>query len=391
MRTSGSLGDRDAAIFITVLDRSGAGLGVAIKDCIAVAGVPSTAGCRAVAEHARPALADAACLHSLRAAVADKRAHIAGTTNLHELTFGVTGCNPWFGTPRNPLDPMLVPGGSSSGSAVAVAIGAADVAVGTDTGGSIRIPAACCGVAGLKTTAGRLPGAGVRPLAPTLDTVGPLARDAVGLVRAMDLLEPGFAAAVAAATVEIDGRTPVVGRFRPPADPAVDDACDAALAGAGMRIVDIVLPRWDAATAATRSVLMAEAWDANAELFRTAPGGIGADVADRLRRSAAVPATEVVGARAVGRAWAADLQDLFRTVDVLALPTLTSWPPPLDDADMLDGLRLTLPINLAGVPAVAVPVKARGRLPASLQLVGPAGSDAMLVALSLRVPAPGQS
>ena len=95
----------------------------------------------------------------------------------------MTGVNPWYGTPVNPLDPALVPGGSSSGSAVAVATGEADVAYGSDTGGSVRIPAACCGIAGLKTTWGRIPLDGVWPLSPSFDTVGPMARDVAGSSR----------------------------------------------------------------------------------------------------------------------------------------------------------------------------------------------------------------
>ena len=125
-------------------------------------GEQTTAGCRAVAGRAAPALRDAACLAGARAA----GARIVGRTNLHELALGVTGVNPWYGTPVNPLDPALVPGGSSSGSAVAVATGEADVAYGSDTGGSVRIPAACCGIAGLKTTWGRVPLDGVWPLCP---------------------------------------------------------------------------------------------------------------------------------------------------------------------------------------------------------------------------------
>src|SRR5439155_16989862 len=118
---------------------------------------------------------------------------------LHELAFRATGVNQWFGTSVNPLDPTLVPGGSSSGSAVAVATGEADVAYGSDTGGSVRIPSACCGTAGLKTTHGRIPLDGVWPLTPSFDTVGPMARDVAGLELGMQLLEPRVAVGPAAA------------------------------------------------------------------------------------------------------------------------------------------------------------------------------------------------
>ncbi len=202
--------------FITRYDTSGPGVRLAVKDLIDMVGEVTTAGCRAVARRAVPAEQDAACLKGAR----DAGARIVGRTNLHELALGVTGVNPWYGTPVNPLDPALVPGGSSSGSAVAVATGEAEVAYGSDTGGSVRIPAACCGVAGLKTTWGRIPLDGVWPLAPSFDTVGPLARDIGGLVTGMQLLEPGFEVAdvgdVSVARLPID------------ADPAITAAIDRA-------------------------------------------------------------------------------------------------------------------------------------------------------------------
>jgi amidase len=203
--------------FITRYDTVGNGTRLAVKDLIDMEGEPTTAGCRAVANGALPARRDAACMAGARAA----GARIVGRTNLHELALGVTGINPWYGTPVNPVDPGRVPGGSSSGSAVAVATGEADVAYGTDTGGSIRIPSACCGTSGLKTTWGRIPSIGVWPLAPSFDSVGPMARDVAGLVRGMELLEPGF---VVAETTGV-----AIGRLRPPADPLIDAAVDRAL------------------------------------------------------------------------------------------------------------------------------------------------------------------
>src|SRR3954468_2389529 len=167
--------------FITKLDATGTGPRVAVKDIIDVEGVPTTAGSRAVERTAAPAQRDAACLAGVRQA----GARVVGKTNLHELAMLPLGTNPWFGTPINPLGPELIPGGSSSGSAVAVANDDADVALGSDTGGSVRIPAACCGTAGLKTTYGRVSLERVWPLAPSLDTIGPMARDISGLVLGM--------------------------------------------------------------------------------------------------------------------------------------------------------------------------------------------------------------
>src|SRR3954470_11167357 len=164
------------ATFITKLDSTGDGPRLAVKDIIDVEGVPTTGGSRALERKAKPATADAPCLAGARAA----NARIVGKTNLHELATMPIGTNPWFGNPINPLDAALIPGGSSSGSAVAVANDDAEVALGSDTGGSVRIPSACCGTAGLKTTYGRVSLGGVWPLAPSLDTIGPMARDISG-------------------------------------------------------------------------------------------------------------------------------------------------------------------------------------------------------------------
>src|SRR5215475_1645555 len=320
----------------------GPGLRVAVKDLIDVAGLPTTAGSRAVADRARPAAADAACLAGLRAAIARGEACLAGKTNLHELAYGISGINRAFGTPVNPLDPALVPGGSSSGSAVAVATGEADVAYGSDTGGSIRIPAACCGVAGLKTTWGRIPLAGVRPLAPSLDTVGPMARDVAGLAAGMALLEPGFTVSA--------GPPAVVGRVAIAADPVISAAVDAALAAAGWRVSPVVLRGLDAALNAAMTVLDAEAWESNGALVRAAPDKIGHDVLRRLRAASEVTPAALGRARLQAPRWRAALSELWDRVDLLALP------------------------------ALALPVPAGGPLPASVQLIGPPGSEERLLA-----------
>src|SRR6201996_4846285 len=171
-------------------DDSAAGPRLAVKDCIDVAGLPTTAGCPVVAEMAERAHIDAAVVASAR----EGGARLVGKTSLTELCWSASGVNDWAGTPVNPRDPRRLPGGSSSGSAVAVAAGEADVALGTDTGGSVRIPAACCGVAGLKTAYGRVPVKGVYPLAPSLDTVGPIGADVAAVEAGMRLLEAGFTA-----------------------------------------------------------------------------------------------------------------------------------------------------------------------------------------------------
>jgi amidase len=357
--------------FITRFDTSGSGVRLAVKDLIDMEGVPTTAGCRAVADEAAPASADAACLAGARSA----GARIVGRTNLHELALGVTGVNPWYGTPVNPLDPRLVPGGSSSGSAVAVAMGEADVAYGSDTGGSVRIPSACCGTAGLKTTWGRIPLGGVWPLSPSFDTVGPMARDVAGLVLGMQLLEPGFV---------LGPRAPVrVGRFRVDAHPLIDAAVDGALDAAEWEVTELEMPLWREATAAAGLLLVAEAWETDRDLVARSPGRIGPDVVGRLRLGESIDARGLASARGVCEKWRTCLEDVFGRVDVIATPTLTVFPPALDGGEELLMARCTLPVNLAGVPALALPVPTAGALPASLQLIGPMHSEETLLSSGL--------
>src|SRR3954452_21433213 len=211
---------RRMSTFITRLDSSGSGPRIAVKDIIDVEGVPTTGGSRALERIAAPAPRDAACLAGARAA----GARLVGKANPHELAVLTLGTNPWFGTPANPVDPALIPGGSSSGSAVAVATDEADVAIGSDTGGSIRVPSACCGTVGLKTTHGRVSLDGVWPLAPSLDTIGPMATTVSGVTLGMQLLEPGFQPAASAAKL--------VGRIRTSGHPEIEAAVDAALRAA---------------------------------------------------------------------------------------------------------------------------------------------------------------
>jgi amidase len=354
------------ATFILRLDPApGDGVRLAVKDIIDMVGLPTTAGSRVVAESAGPAGTDAACLKGARAA----GARIVGKTNLHELAAGPIGLNPWFGDPVNPLDPARIPGGSSSGSAVAVATGEADVAYGSDTGGSIRVPSACCGTTGLKTTYGRVPLDGVWPFAAGLDTVGPMARDVAGVARGMALLEPGFAPAAAPAGV--------VGRFRLAADPVLDAAVDAALAAAGFEVLPVALPGWMPMLGQGLPLLLSQLRQADNHLPRER---IAPDVAAMLEMSDATTPAEVAAAHAAVRAWQAELAGVFERVQLIALPTMTTFAPTPAAADVVQLITGTFPVNLAGLPALAQPVPAAGPLPASLQLIGPAGSEELLLA-----------
>jgi amidase len=368
----------DEACFLMRFDGDAAGRPVAIKDLIDMAGTPTTGGCRALAEIASPADHDAACLAGIRAEESAGRLHIIGKTNMHELGFGITGINRWSGTPANPLDESLVPGGSSSGSAVVVALGLADMALGTDTGGSIRIPAACCGISGLKTTFGRISVDGLWPLAPSLDTVGPLARTVEGLVWGMQLLEPGF---------DLTGVEAVssAGRLRFPANPAIDEAIDRNLTAAGIRSVPVDLPGWEQTAHDTMGVIASEAFESDGHLL--ASGKVGDDVAGRLRGGAEIDDRERRRLVAAGAAWKLRLGAELSRVGLLVTPTLSDFPPRLDEAEKMYTIRQTHPVNLAGIPALALPVPTGGPLPASLQLIGPAGSEELLLATGVRLEA----
>jgi amidase len=353
--------------WIVRLDAPGAGPRLAVKDCIDVEGLPTTVGCQLIAEQARPAARDAAVVAAARRA----GARIVGKTNLAELCWSAAGTNPWSGTPVNPADPRRIPGGSSSGSAVAVAAGEAEVALGTDTGGSVRIPAACCGITGLKTTWGRVPVDGVYPLAPSLDTVGPLGADVASVELGMRLIEPGFAAG----SCEL-----AVGRIRPgiDVDPMTDRAVDAALAAAGLRVTEVAGFDFKAANHAGNVLIDVEAYQANAHL---PPDRLSPQIRRNMDEAAAITTDQAAAAGRVRQ----ELRDWFAAAldrhPVLALPTLAGAPP-LIGARGMSLTILTMPANLAGLPALALPVPGGpAGLPASLQLIGPPGGEEQLIAL----------
>jgi amidase len=369
------------ATFITRMETTGTGVRVAVKDIIDVEGVPTTAGSRAVEQHATPSERDAPCLAGFRAA----GARLVGKANLHELAMLPIGTNPWFGTPTNPLDPALIPGGSSSGSAVAVASGEADIALGSDTGGSIRVPAACCGVAGLKTTYGRVPLDGVYPLAPSLDTVGPMATTIGGVTAGMQLLEPGFAPAGAPA------RT--IGRLRTAGRPEIETAVDDALNAAGFEVVDLDWDGFQAGADLFATIFFNEVWDVDHELIEANPTTVGSDILHAFGM-VDIFRPGLDQARAQVSTWRDSLFALFEQVELLALPTLPVFAPRVDDLSDIDTLlaaciEITSHVslfNVAGVPGTAQPVPAPGSpLPASLQLVGPLRSDELLLATAQHV------
>ncbi len=252
-------------------DAGGRGATVAVKDTIDIAGLPTRAGSRARAD-VPAAERHAAVVEALLAA----GCRIVGKTNLHEFAYGVTGINDWTGTPLNARFPDRIPGGSSSGSAAAVGAGVVDFALGTDTGGSIRVPAACCGVVGMKPTFGRISRRGVMPAATSLDCVGPFAPNVAGIEAALAMLDPGFA-------VVAEPTDPVLGIVAVDAEGEVAEAVAFAVRATGLRGAPRALPGMQAAFEAGLIIIAAETWAALGE-YAESPY-LGADVRGLAQRS----------------------------------------------------------------------------------------------------------
>ncbi|WP_355661117.1 amidase [Halomonas salifodinae] len=341
---------------------------VVVKDTIDIAGHPTRAGSAALAE-APPARRHAEIVE--RTLSVGYR--IVGKANLHELAFGMTGLNAWTGTPENPCFPEWIPGGSSSGSAAAVAAGLAEVGIGTDTGGSIRLPAACCGLYGLKPTFGRLDRRGVMPAATSLDCVGPIAADLEELIAFMAAVDPRF---VIPATQDL----PRVARLDVAADDAIQAAVEECLTEASLPMTSATLGLLDEAYSAAMAVINRETFDACAAWRDDTR--LGADVARRLRAAGETSDTELREAEALRRAFTREVDRLLETHDVLALPTLPHAPLTRAAAEAgeqdLTISALLRPFNLSGHPALTLPLVPRAGYPLALQLVGRRGDDAGL-------------
>lgn len=342
-------------------------LSFAVKDTLDVAGYRTLAGCPALVETPL-ALHHAAVVETLL----ENGCALHGKTTLHELAFGVTGINAWGGTPVNPRYPALIPGGSSSGSAAVVASGEVDFSLGTDTGGSVRMPAACCGILGLKPGYGVLSRQGVMPATSSLDCVGIFAREANVLRQALNRLD-----------VPVESPLDVLPEvtFIAAAQPQIDAQLLMFLADAGIHPHRAELLTLADAHQAGIAIISRENWLALNPLLNT--GAVSADVATRIRAGETIAPHALHDAEQVRQRFTADVDALLAKTPLLALATLPELPPTLIEADdpltVVNLTRLVRPFNLSGHPAITLPAGEHNGRPIALQLVARKGAEGLLV------------
>jgi aspartyl-tRNA(Asn)/glutamyl-tRNA(Gln) amidotransferase subunit A len=340
------------------------GMRLLVKDLIDTAGIRTTYGSRIYGEHVP--VRSASAVERLVAA----GAVVVGKANLHEFAWGVTSQNPWYGTVQNPARPGRSTGGSSGGNAAALAAGLSDLGLGTDTGCSVRLPAACCGIVGLKPRWGRIATDGVFPLCPSFDTVGPMARTVAEVARAWSVLacaplpEPGLAGL----TVGLLTRPPSVGGPAQPPSDAVERYA-ARLEELGARVVpaDIPDPPDD-----TWPLFLAEAAESHRATFPARADEYGANVRAKLEQARLVDAAAVERAREAVRRWRTFQPD----VDLYAAPVIAVEIPPVDCDELEVRIPLSAflrPFNVLGWAALAI---------GDLQLVAPADETVLAAGLA---------
>ncbi len=368
-----------------------AGLPVSVKDLFDVAGERTLAGSKAL-DDAPPATRDAAVVARLRAA----GAILIGRTNMTEFAFSGVGINPHYGTPGNPFDRTRIPGGSSSGAPVSVADGFAAVAIGTDTGGSVRIPAALCGIVGFKPTQKRIPRDGATPLSTTLDSVGPLGNSAMccAITDAVLAGEPAVPPPIVPAEAQWLGvpQTMVLDDLEPAVATAFERACTV-LSRAGARLRDIPMAEFAdyAAINAKGGFSPPEAYAWHAKLLARRGDDYDPRVRQRIERGRGMTAAEYVELGWQRAEFIARVDARTAELDGLLLPTVPVVAPPIADFDKDEDywrlnmrlLRNTALVNFLDRCAVTLPIQPPGTAPIGLMVVGRHGDDRRLLGMAV--------
>jgi len=356
-------------IWLARPDAAGAVEPVAVKDLLDTASLTTTYGSALFADHVPVADAE-----TVRLLLAGGYA-VAGKTNLHEFAYGISSQNPHYGTVPNPVAPGRLAGGSSGGSAAAIASGEVELAVGTDSAGSIRIPAAWCGCVGFKPSHGLVSAEGCFPLAPTYDVVGPMASSVEGCERLMRTLAPGFEPVELASLEELEVGVAWLDR----AEPLVRERV-AAAAALFPRRREIELPLGPA----NRADFMREAADVHRALFSGNEELYGDNVRGKIEACLRVTDGEAAAAERERAEYRERVLDAVGGLDLVVTPTVPFVAPPadVDELDIRAGaISLTYPFSALGWPALALPCGvAEQGLPVSVQLAAPTGADARVLA-----------
>jgi Asp-tRNA(Asn)/Glu-tRNA(Gln) amidotransferase A subunit family amidase len=360
----------DLNAFISISEETGSGTVVAVKDLVDVAGMITTAG--GIILPNVPAADDAPVVKSIRA----HGCVVVGKANLHEFAYGVTSVNPHYGPVRNPHDPSRVAGGSSGGSAVAVAAGMCDWAIGSDTGGSIRVPASLCGVVGFKPSLGSIDTGGVIPLSRSLDTLGPMAPDV---------------ATAAAAYAMMAGESLAIEPVRAPrlgvpagwvAGLDAETARAWALVSADLPEVDF--PDRKELFDVGLTILLVEAAAYHRRWAMEFPDKYGADVIGHIKRGLEVLAVDFEAALLALPRLRERAQNAMENIDALILPATAIVAPPISaGTEVREPLaRFTRPFNTTGQPVVTLPAPSSG-LPVGIQVVGRSNAETLAIAAGL--------
>jgi aspartyl-tRNA(Asn)/glutamyl-tRNA(Gln) amidotransferase subunit A len=347
----------------------GAGAPVAVKDLLDTAGLTTTYGSALFAEHVPAVSADAVQL------VEAAGYAVAGKTNLHEFAYGISSQNPHYGTVPNPIAPGRLAGGSSGGSAAAIAAGDVELALGSDSAGSIRIPAAWCGVVGFKPTYGLVSVEGCFPLAPSFDVVGPMASSVGGCEELLRVVVPGYEPAVLESLEELE----VGVAWLEHAEPLVRErVAEAAALFPRRRSIELPL------APENRADFMLEAADVHRALFPGNEDLYGDNVRGKIERCLRVTDAEAAAAERARAEYRERVAEAVDGIDLVVTATVPFVPPPaeIDELELRGaGTSLTYPFSALGWPALALPCgPAEEGLPASVQLAGPAGADARVLA-----------